>query len=253
VLRLSPKRWYAGLFGQQAWLAHGADNQPLSAPAALQASATMPQMLEALLQAAPPKHLSGKLSVMLPSHAARSVSLPWSANLHGDDEKQAYAFAHLEQAGLTAGDSHVVHAEFRHFGARGLGYAVPRQLLDELHAVAARHKLELTTVLPVGAIAHLAARRARGIEIYLVAEEASVSALTMDRTGLQRYDAEPAVGGQRAALRRLLTRLSANAAEFNGIFLCADHDEEELAAIASAFAGQGTVQRLKSPQWRRYL
>jgi hypothetical protein len=183
------------------------------------------------------------------------VTLPWSADLRGDEEKHAYAVAHLEQPGLGSSDGHAVHAEFRHYGAQGFAYAVPRQLLDELHAVAARHELDLTTVLPVSGIAYLAARRAQGdgLELSLIVDDATISALAMDRAGLQRYDAEPAVGGQRAALRRLLTRLSANAAEFTGISLCTDRDDGGLAEIAGAFAAKVAVQHVKTSQWRRFL
>ncbi|KQZ32559.1 hypothetical protein ASD58_07995 [Duganella sp. Root1480D1] len=183
------------------------------------------------------------------------MSLPWSPGIHGAEEKQAYALAHLEQAGLSTDDMHVVHAEFRHFGARGLAYAVPRQLLDELHAVAARYSLDLTTALPIGGVAYLAARRARGAggELTLVLEENAVSALLMDCVGLQRFDAEPAVGGYRQALRRLLTRLASDSTEFKGITLCADAEDKELAGIAGAFATPVSVRQIKSPQWRRFL
>lgn len=255
MLRLLPERLYAGLFGPDAWLAQGAGAQAPSPIATQAAVSTPPEQLEAMLQAMPLRRPSGKLSVMLPSQFARCISLPWSAALRGDEERHAYALAHLEQAGLGTFDSHAVHAEFRHYGAQGFAYAVSQHLLDELHAVAARHKLELTTVLPIGGIAHLAARRARGagLDLTLILEEASVGALAMDRKGLQRYDAEPAVGGRTAALRRLLTRMAADAPRFDRISLCAERDGEELAGSASPFAANGAVQRVKPSQWRKFL
>jgi len=255
VLRLLPERLYAGLFGQEAWLAQGLKGEPLAAQVPVPANCSPADVLDALLQSAPTRRRSGKLSVMLPSHSARCVSLPWSPHLRGDDERGAYALAHLEQAGLGEGESQVVHAEFRHYGARGLAYAVKTPLLDELHAVAALHGFDLTTVLPIGGVAHLAARRARGtgIEVSLVAEDASTSALVMDRAGLRRYDAEPNVGGRGGALRRLLTRLAADGLEIKGISLCAEGNDEDLARIAAGFALQVTVQRMKTSQWRRYL
>lgn len=255
MLRLLPERAYAGLFGQQSWVAYGATGEPIPAPASLPVNASLPELLDALLHAAPPRRRHSKLSVMLPSQAARCVGLPWSANLRSDEEKQAYAMAHLEQAGLDACDSHAVHAEFRHYGEHGLAYAVPRQLLEDLHAIAGHHSLELTTALPMGGIAHMAAQRAHGsdVEISLVVEDASIAALAFNRRGLQHYDAEPSIGGQRSALRRLLTRLAANAAEFKRIILCADCDGKELASIAASFAAQVSVHQLTTPQWRRYL
>lgn len=254
MLRLLPKRLYAGLFGQHAWLAHGAGGQPVPA-VPMQSSASLPESLDALLRTSPPGLRASELSVMLPSHAAHSVSLPWTPNLRGDDEMRVYAQAHMEQAGLSTGEAHVVHAEFRHYGACGLAYAVPQQLLEELHAVAARHRLDLTTVLPICGVAHLSSRRVRGVgaEISLVVEDVMVSALVLNRMGLQRYDAEPTVGGQRAALRRLLTRLAADDIEFRGGTLCADHDEDELAGIARALSSQAVVNQVKSSQWRRFL
>lgn len=255
MLRLLPERLYAGLFGQQAWLSHGASGVLSPAPATLPAGAALPDVLDALLETTPPRRRAGKLSVMLPSQSVRCLGLPWSPHLRNDEERNAYALAHLEQAGLGASDSQVVHTEFRHYGAQGLTYAVPRQLLHDLHTVATRHRMDLTTALPVGGVAHLAARRAygTGLELVLIAEEPSISALALSRTGLERYDAEPVVGGQREALRRLLTRLVAYTAEFKGITLCADHDEDGLANIAGTFVAQVAVQRVKSSQWRRFL
>ncbi len=254
MLRLLPDRWYAGLFGQNAWLANGAGTNTLAAPQSLPGSASPPELLDALLQASPQRRSGSKLSVMVPSQSTRCISVPWSAGLRGEEELQAYALAHLERAGLGALDGHAVHAEFRHYGAQGFAYAVPRLLLDELHAVARRHDLDLTTALPIVGVAHLTARRARGAgcELTLIAEEASVGALAMDRNGLQRFDAEPAVGGQGAALRRLLTRLGGDEMEIQGITLCAERNADELESIAGNFAANA-VQRVNSSQWRRFL
>ena len=255
MLRLWPKRLYAGLFGQHAWLVDNSRNQPLPASGASAAGASLAESLDAMLHTASFARGANTLSVMLPSHSARCVSLPWSRNLRGAEEKHAYALAHLEQAGMGTGDGHVVHAEFRHFGARGFAYAVPQQTLDELHEVAARHHLELTTVIPIAGVAHLAAARARGtgLDVSLIAEDSSISALAVSRTGLHRYDAEPAIGGQCPALMRLLTRLAADGVEFNGINLCADSDGAELAKAAGTFALEAPVQTIIASQWRRYL
>jgi hypothetical protein len=211
-------------------------------------------VLDLLLQADTPPHGARKLSVMLSSQYTRCISLPWSADVHGQEERRAYALAHLEQAGFGGCDNHVIHAEFRHFGAQGFAYAVPRQLLDDLHAVAVRHELDLTTVIPIVGIAHLAARRGRGAlsELSLLVEDTSVSALVMDRAGLCRYDAEPVVGGAKAALRRLLTRLAANTTEFANISLCVERDDGALSEIAGAFVDKVAVQSVKPSQWRRF-
>lgn len=254
MLRLLPERLYAGLLGQSAWLAQGG-GEPLAAPTTLPVGVTPSEMLDLLLHAVPARRSMRRLSVMLPSQSARCVSLPWNADLRGEEEKHAYALAHLEQAGLGTCDDHALHVEFRDYGAQGFAYAVPRLLLEDLHAVADRYALNLTTALPIGGIAHLAARRGRGTgsEVTLVVEEAAVSAFIVDRVGLQRYDAEPAIGGQRAALRRLLTRLAANTGEFTAISLCADRDDDALADMAGTLVPMVAVQRTKSSQWRRFL
>jgi hypothetical protein len=255
VLRLLPERLYAGVFGQSSWLARGTGGEALHVPTTLPANSSPHELLAALLQANPPRHRARKLSVLLSNQYARCISLPWSADVRGEEEHRAYALAHLEQAGFGACDNYAVHAEFRHYGAQGFAYAVPRQLLDELHSVALRHELDVTTVIPLAAIAHLEARRGRETlsELSLVVEDSSVSALVMDRSGLSRYDAEPTVGGRQAALLRLLTRLAANATEFSGISLCADCDEGALAEIAGTFIGNMAVQSVKPSQWRRFL
>jgi len=254
VLRLLPDRWYAGLFGPNAWLAKGAGTMTLAMPPSLRSSASPPELLDALLQASPQRRRAAKLSVMLPSQSARCISVPWSAGLRGEEELQAYALAHFEQAGLGVLDGHAVHAEFRHYGAQGFAYAVSRQLLDELHAVAMRHDLDLTTAMPIGGVAHLAARLARGAgrELTLVAEDTAVGALVMDRNGLQRFDAEPAIGGQGAALRRLLTRMGADVIEYEGLTLCAEQNADELAGIAGIYVAHA-VKRANSSQWRSFL
>lgn len=255
MLRLLPERLYAGLLGDGAWLALGAKNQPFPALASLQANATPAESLDALLQACQAKRRGSKISIMLSGQAAQCVSLPWSPHLRSSEERQAYALAHLEQAGLGVGEGHIVHAEFRHYGARGFAYAVSHELLKQLHAVAASHSLELTTVLPIPAIAHLAARpaRAAGLELSLVIEDAAVSALAMDRAGLHLYDAEPAIGGKQAAMRRLLTRLAASTAELKTISICALDDADSFADAANSFSAQVMVTCVKPHQWRRYL
>lgn len=255
MLRLLPDRLYAGLFGQSSWLARGKGGELLHLPSTLLASASPHELLDTLLQTEPLRRRARKLSVMLSSQHARCISLPWSADVRGEEERGAYALAHLEQAGLGGSDNYVVHAEFRHFGAQGFAYAVPRQLLDDLHAVAVRHELDLTTVIPIGGIAHLAAQRGHGAlsELSLLVEDASISALVMDRAGLCRYDAEPVVGGQNAALRRLLTRLAANTTELAGISLCVERDDGALSEIAGTFVAKVAVQSVKPSQWRRFV
>jgi hypothetical protein len=255
VLRLLPERLYAGLLGDGAWLALGAKNQPIPISSPLPANAKPVETLDALLQAYKPKGRASKISIMLPGQAAHCVSLPWSPHLRSSEEKQAYARAHIEQAGLGVGEGYIVHAEFRHYGARGFAYAVPQDLLKQLHTVAARHSLELTTALPIAGIAHLAARPARGagLELTLVIDDAVVSALAMDSTGLQHYDAEPAIGGSQAALRRLMTRLAANNAELKAITICGADEDDALVDIASSFSAQEAVRSVRAHQWRRYL
>lgn len=255
MLRLLPERLYAGLSGQGSWLASGANAQLLDSPSSLPADVAPAEALEVLLQAARQQRRARKLSVMLPSQSARCISLPWATELRSDEEKRAYAQAHFEQAGLLAGEGYAIHAEFRHFGAQGFAYAVPQQLLDDLHAVAARHALALTTVLPIAAVAHLAATRANdaALNLNLLIENTTVSALTMDRTGLRHFDAEPAVGGPKAALRRLMTRLAANASDFKGVVICAASDHEEFAGIVSAVAARTNVTSVTPSQWRRFL
>jgi hypothetical protein len=192
---------------------------------------------------------------MLPSQAMRCVAVPWSADVRSSEEQRAYALAHFEQAGLAAGDGDAVHVEFRHFGAQGLAYAVPRRLLNELQSVAASHAMTLTTVLPISAVAHLSARRASAetATLTLVIEPETVSALVLDRTGLKRYDAEPCFGGSHAALRRLLTRLHDVSEHCQDISLCADGAHDELAGIVGGVAAQATVRGLTPYQWRNYL
>lgn len=255
MLRLLPERLYAGLLGDGAWLALGTKNQPIPISSPLPANAKPAETLDALLQACKPKRRASKISIMLPGQAAHCVSVPWSPHLRSSEEKQAYALAHLEQAGLGVGQSHIVHAEFRHYGARGFAYAVPQDLLNQLHAVAASHSVELTTVLPIAGIAHLAAQpvRGAGLELTLVIDDAAVSALAMDRIGLQRYDAEPAIGGSEAALRRLMTRLAANDAELKAITICGVDEDDALVNIASSFSAQVAVRSVRAHQWRRYL
>jgi len=255
VLRLLPERLYAGLFGHSAWLSQGAAGQQLPAPANLPTGATPSELLDTLLNNAPPRRRAAKLSIMLPSQSARCVSLPWSEDLRTEEELQAYALAHFEMAGLGTFDDNVVHAAFRHYGAKGFAYAVPKQLIGDLYAVAVRHDLELTTAIPIGGVAHLAAKRTRGkgSELSVIVEDASVSALVMDGKGLQHYDVEPVVCGPGATLRRLLTRVTANSTDIAGITLCADRDEDSHAEIAGASVPKAVMRGVKSAAWRRHV
>lgn len=254
MLRLLPERLYAGLLCDCAWLAQGVKGHPLPMPSFASKAAPL-EMLEGMLREDIPKRRARKLSVMLPGHVARCVSLPWSQHLRSGEEKKAYALAHFEQAGLEVGDSHAVFADFRHYGAKGFAYAVPQDLLEQLHTVAANHSLELTTVIPIGGVAHMAARPARGtgLELFLVIENSAVSALLMDRVGLQCYDSEPSIGGKEAALRRLMTRLAASANEYSGITVCSTAEDKALGEIAGSFTSDVTVRTVAPNAWRRYL
>jgi hypothetical protein len=208
-----------------------------------------------MLQADIPKRRARKLSVMLPAQAARCVSLPWSPHLRSGEEKKAYALAHFEQAGLGVGDSHAILADFRHYGAMGFAYAVPHDLLEQLHGVAASHSLQLTTVIPISGVAHMVARPARGtgLELFLVIENSAVSALVMDSVGLQRFDSEPPIGGKEAALRRLMTRLAASASGYKGITVCSVAEDEASADIARSFTSDAALRRVTPQDWRSYL
>lgn len=253
MLRLLPDRLYVGLFEEHPWLALGAAGGPV--PVMVPTNGTAADILDAILHSSSHGRRPRKLSVMLSGQSALCTNLPWSPALRGQEEQHAYALAHLEKAGLGTSENYAVHAEFRHYGAQGLAYAVPMKLLDALRAVAARHQLDLTTVLPVSAVAHLAASRARnaGRAVSLVVDGTSISALSMDRAGLQSYDAEPVVGRVPATLRRLLARMAADGTELNSIRLCSHSDDEELARIAGEFAGKISVHKVKPSDWRRFL
>ncbi len=254
MLRLWREEVYAGLFGSAAVLLTGRAGELLHVlgPAGVEPADLLALALD---RAAKPVKPGSKLVVTMGSSSCPFIAIPWSSAVRTVEEKEAFARAHFEQAGKPVGDECLVHVEFRHFGAKGIAYAVPRAMLDALQAVAGERKLTLVNAMPVAAAAYFAARLpgATDRNLTLLVEEHAVNALALDGEGLSAYDAEPAFGGPVAALRRLLLRLDAGASPYSRVELWSPLDRSaEFEGAVKELATQSAVHVLEPAYWWRY-
>ncbi len=254
MLRLWRDEIYAGLFGSAALLNTGKSSQlqHALAPSAAEPAALLATVLDTSAQLRKP----GKgLVVTLGGPSCSFIALPWSGDVRTAEEKEAYARAHFEQAGQSVGELCLVHAEFRHFGAQGIAYAVPSALLDALRTVALENQLKLVNAMPVAAAAYYAARlpRANDTAVTLLVEEHAVSALAFDEEGLSAFDAEPAFGGPAAALRRLLLRLDTGAKPYARIELWSPLEQAaEFEGVVKELAPQSPLHVLEPSHWWKF-
>jgi hypothetical protein len=211
VLRLLPKRLHAGLFQDMCWLR--AEKGQAVSMAHVEYGNT-DAMLKAWEEILRQQIASGKrnstISLTVSDSLASIVSLPWQDELRKPAEFSAYARAMFHKAGLTLDPTWAMQSYFRHFRAKGIAYALPIALLEQLENIARKSGCRLDSVLPVSAAAYsLHKRRTRtGITVVLLREASRTSALVYDRNGCIDYSLEPGVLGRPLSTIRLLNRLN---------------------------------------------
>jgi hypothetical protein len=206
VLRLWPDTVHVGLFGDHGWVQHGkaplrvlpaaGDGQPLS-------------MLEALLDDLKDVIARGTRVVLTVSDAFAAITtIAWHGQLREQAELQRFAQLCFEQQGREVDSSWAMYAQYRHFGAAGMAWAVQRTWLAEAERIVMASGARLARVQPASAAAYQLVRppRGKGYAIVLLRESRRCTVLHVGQNGLQSMDVEPVTISTTAAVTRLLKR-----------------------------------------------
>jgi hypothetical protein len=237
-----------GLFAQRCWLEQGRGHarrlhENVSGGALLERAG-------ALLDAAKPAPY-GEICVTVSDDAARTVVLPWQAELRTASERSAYALACFERTGVVLDAGWVIRAEYRQFGGPGLAYALPATLVEGLAAMATQRRLRLASILPVtGATYFTVARPAKRAErIVLLMEQQRISVLRYTSVGMVAYDAEPVIGAVEDTLRRLLRRAAPELGAVAQVAVWSPSEDPRLVQLVQPFCGNAELNVLACGHW----
>lgn len=248
MLRLLLRGVDGGVFAERAWTRCGNYESQISGP--VSAAAFDPvASLNALLEQDDAARLYGRqLGLVVSNRLARTVALPWQDNLSSPDELENYAHACFEQSAAPLDASWALQIQPRRRGALGLAYALPAELIEDLCVTAARHRLRLTSVMPVSAAAYLSTRRTdRGQHTAVVLNESSrVTALGFNEVGMCGYTVEPVTSQAQQATIRVLKRLALSAPISQIHYWSPDGEGAE--AIASVFS-ESVIRSLTYRHW----
>lgn len=177
----------------------------VAAPAAGPAWAPAVAALKEFL--ARPEAGPGDLWVVLSSHFARLLLVPWNAELSTPDELQAYAAAAFENVYGEAAAGWDVRVSPERPGAPRVACAVDRELLGALEQAAAGSRQRLTSVQPylMACYNSLAGRMGQGDFLFLLSEGDRASLLAGSRKVWRAVRSAPAPD-QPAALAALAER-----------------------------------------------
>lgn len=210
MLRLWPDTLTAGLFPGQCWLAvnRGVESRQLAPTAETQ---DWLNALDSLLdeQAGAIARFS-RLDVQISDSLSHIAHAPWQDELHSQAELQAYARACLARHGMDAGEGWAVQLAFRRFGGAGLAVALRTDLLQEVEAIAARHKLRLRSVLPASGVAYWRCRAPHhGGSAALLFEADRITAHLYEHGKFLGIDVQPLISDLDRDGDRLLRRIAA--------------------------------------------
>ncbi|GAB3265932.1 hypothetical protein [Chitinimonas naiadis] len=210
-------------------------------------------LADLLAQQAERRHKGSRMTVIVSDNLAALSTLPWQSDLQRKEEREAYALACFEQQNLTVDSNWVMQADFRHHGAVGLAYALPRDWLIRLVDLLSAHDLKLLEVLPVTAAAYYRHKAVRkGGSTLLLREATRTTALHYSGATLREVDVEPVTGGSQDPGRRLLTRRCAEIDDIDTVFEWSPEpsDHAKLASYVTAMLPTAQHVRIAREAWR---
>lgn len=214
MLRLWPERLFVGVFPDRAWLrrANGQELGSLSCEDG--AGGTPAAMLDALLAQHKALHRAN-VELVVSDRFARIVHLPWQGSLTNDVQRTSYGRAYFERAGLDLKGEWLIEASFRHHGADGVAYALPRALVEQVRDVLTARECRLAAILPLSGAAYW--RYGKGLDrkrsLILLEETRRVSAMLVEGRKYVGMQVQPCGTAHADAVRRLLNTLNATFAD----------------------------------------
>jgi hypothetical protein len=212
VLPLWPETLYVGLFPGQCTLQRGRKAPVLawSMPTIFDITDILQTLERVLDEQDQPVRKGARLVVTVSDSIAAIAPLPWQEALTRPAEIDSYAHICFEKLGIAIDESWVMRAEFRHFGGVGLAYALPRNWVNALVALADAKGMQLAAVLPLSATVYCKQRidRKSGTTLLLLQEANRMSAMIYSKEGLLGYDVEPYARSRDDTMLRLLRRIA---------------------------------------------
>lgn len=252
MLRLWPERVVAGIFPQSGWLHIAGRGEVSSFTTETARMQLVPAGLNLLLREQKlPKHAGVELLVS--DSLARVIPIPWQERLATDTQREAYARACFDHAGMSVDGEWLVRAAYRHFRGVGLAYALPRALVSEVRDHLNTHTLRLLSILPLSASAYwrnqTGVRRKRSILV--LQEHQRLDALLFDGAKCAGFHVQPAGTRPLEAARRLLSEVDA---VFPGVkriqWWSLDDDAAGYPALFENQFAPEWVDRLQKSFWR---
>lgn len=171
--------------------------------------------------------------LLLSDAIGKVIPLPWQEHLNGEGETLEYARACFERRGVVLGDDWTLHAGYRHFGAAGIAYALPRNCLELIDVKLNDYNARLRMAMPVSAAVYWYQPNGgrRNSRLIVLNEENRLTALLFGPQGLSEIDTQAIVEGRDQAARRLLRRLTARQMAVSEVILWSSALEDVSGAV----------------------
>ncbi len=201
---------YIGLFPGLCRLQRGRSAEwQMAEPEDATPAALANALRELLDKPTPPLKKGAQLTLAVSDTVAAIVTLPWQEGLRKEGELHSYAQVYFEKLGIKLDHHWVLQVEFRHYGAMGIAYAVPKDWLESLLAAMHEKKVKAVTILPlsVAAYSRVTLSNKSGLYLLLLQEKTHLVAMVYRNGKLIARDVEPVARSTEEACNRLMLRI----------------------------------------------
>jgi hypothetical protein len=255
VLRLWPEAIYIGLFPGHCWLQRGAKGEMQFVPSPMEQNgdALLGQLQRMLDNLTPALTKGAQMRVVVSDAIASIITLPWQEQISRPIEIASYAKVCFGKQGIVVDEDSLLHAEFRHFGGKGVAYALPCKWVQSLQDMLGAKQARLKTVLPLSAVVYFRQGLSKKtmLNLSLLQESGHISALIWGGNGLAGHDVEVIARSPEAAQHRLLQRVAATYGKIDQIDswrIGPDNKSMDTQALAKQF-GEIKIDSLKKTVW----
>ncbi|MBC3832896.1 hypothetical protein H8K33_15405 [Undibacterium amnicola] len=142
---------------------------------------------------------------------AATTQLPWRKELFRAEEVNNFAQICFEKQFQTIDEQWLMHAEYAHYGADGIAYALRKEWLHQLDALCGQHHVIVRRILPMTAVVYFAKtpKFKQSKQLILVSESTRITAILFENQKLIGLDVEPVVHLAEHAQLRLVRRVGA--------------------------------------------
>lgn len=249
MLRLWPKRLIFNIFPESGWLRLAGGREICRFTLDGTETVDVLQGIELLLESAS-SIKPASVEVIVSDEFSRILHLPWQDTLTSDAQREMYARAYFDQAGLRLDSEWLVHAGYRHFNGGGIAYALPRLLVSSVKDHLSARGMRLRSIMPLSARAYWrnSPARQRTRSLLFLEERRRVSALIFEDSKCSGIFVQPGLSDQLSA-QRLIRTVDTIFPNVRRVQVWNLLEERVDKTLIQAFLPKATVEHVSKTQW----